>query len=177
MHEWIPTSASAKGRLVRAALEAFGREGYAAVHVSALAAAADTTTGPLYHHFGSKVGLYTFVRDDVERRVVDRMEGALAAGIHLESDDVVAALLVGFDYAERAGFARMLSEPPPEPGPDPIADVLTAVVDAPLGAMLAAAWRAALAAVADGVDPDAARAALRSLKSPRGTQVISNRVR
>ena len=174
MPEWIPSSASAKGRLVRAALEAFGREGYTAVHVGALAAAAETTTGPLYHHFGSKVGLYTFVRDDVERRVVDRMEGALAAGVHFESDDVVAALLVGFDYAERAGFARMLSEPPPEPGPDPIADVLTAVVDAPLGAMLAAAWRAALAAVADGADPDAAHAALRSLKSP---QLISNRVR
>jgi AcrR family transcriptional regulator len=171
MPEWIPTSATAKGRLVRAALEMFGREGYAAVHVGALAAAADTTTGPLYHHFGSKVGLYTFVRDDVERRVVDRMAGALAAGIHLESDDVTAALLVGFDYAERAGFARMLSEPPPEPGPDPIADVLTGAVDAPLGAMLAAAWRAALAAE----DPDAARAALRSLKS--GAQVISNRVR
>jgi AcrR family transcriptional regulator len=180
MHEWIPTSASAKGRLVRAALEAFGRQGYAAVHVSALAAAADTTTGPLYHHFGSKVGLYTFVRDDVERRVVDRMEGALAAGIHLESDDVVAALLVGFDYAERAGFARMLSEPPPVGGwgsMDPIADVLTEAVGAPLGAMLAAAWRAALAAVAEGEDPESARAALRSLKSSRGAQVISNRVR
>src|SRR5918995_7075847 len=111
MREWIPAMASPKGRLVLAALEAFGRDGYEAVHVGALAAAADTTTGPLYHHFGSKLGLYSFVRADVEQRVVDRMEGALAAGLHFESDDVIAALLVAFDYAERAGFARMLSEP------------------------------------------------------------------
>ncbi len=81
-------SSSAKGRLVLAALEAFGRSGYEAVHVGALAAAAETTTGPLYHHFGSKLGLYSFVRADVEQRVVDRMEGALAAGLHFESDDV-----------------------------------------------------------------------------------------
>ena len=40
--------------------------------------AAETTTGPLYHHFGSKLGLYDVIRSDVERRVTDRMEGALA---------------------------------------------------------------------------------------------------
>jgi AcrR family transcriptional regulator len=149
--------------------------------VGALAAAADTTTGPLYHHFGSKLGLYAFVREDVERRVVDRMEGALAAGIHLESGDVVAALLVAFDYVERAGFARMLAEAHPDGRPDPVAATLTAAVDGggtPLGAMLAAAWRAGLAAYADGADAESVRAALRSLSTPaRGIHAISNRVR
>jgi len=168
-------SSSAKGRLVLAALEAFGRSGYETVHVGALAAAADTTTGPLYHHFGSKLGLYTFVRADVEQRVVDRMEGALAAGLHFESDDVIAALLVAFDYAERAGFARMLSESHPSPGTeDPIASVLG---EGPLGLMLAAAWRAALASVADGADPESVRSAFRSLSVATGRQLISNRVR
>jgi len=174
MPEWIPSTASAKGRLVRAALDAFGREGYQAVRVGELAAAAETTTGPLYHHFGSKLGLYAFVREDVERRVVDRIEGALAAGVHLESDDVVAALLVAFDYVARAGFARMLSEAHPEARPDPVAAVLTAAVDGgatPLGTMLAAAWRAALGAAADGADPDAVRAALRALGRRQGVVV------
>jgi AcrR family transcriptional regulator len=166
MQEWVPWSTSTKGRLVRAALEAFGREGYDAVHVGALAAAAGTTTGPLYHHFGSKLGLYGFVRADVEQRVVDRLEGALAAGVHLEADDVLAALLVAFDYAERAGFARMLSEPHPSGGPDPVAEVLDDGAT-PLGAMLAAAWRAALAAVADGAEPESARAALRAFGAAR----------
>jgi AcrR family transcriptional regulator len=161
--EWIPSTASAKGRLVLAALEAFGRDGYDAVHVGRLATAAQTTTGPLYHHFGSKLGLYSFVREDVERRVVDRMEGALAAGLQLESDAVSAALRVAFDYAVRAGFARMLAEPHPERRDDPVAAVLCDAAGAPLGALLAAAWRAALGAVADGADPDAARAALARL--------------
>ena len=160
MREWIPTSSSAKGRLVLAALEAFGRDGYEAVHVGRLAEAAKTTTGPLYHHFGSKLGLYTFVREDVERRVTDRLEGALAVTIH---DDVGAALVVAFDYALRAGFARMLAEPHPEAREDPVAAV---VGEPPVGAMLTAAWRAGLGAAADGVDPDRVRDALRALTRP-----------
>ncbi|MBE2314634.1 TetR/AcrR family transcriptional regulator [Solirubrobacter sp. CPCC 204708] len=156
--DWIPTKATAKGRLVLAALEAFGEHGYEAVKVGELAAAAETTTGPLYHHFGSKAGLYAFVREDVDRRVAERMEGALAAALDFETDAVGAALLVAYDYARRAGFMRMLSEPRE---PDPIAATLNEAVGAPLGAMLAAAWRAALAA---GGDPEEARAALRALR-------------
>jgi AcrR family transcriptional regulator len=161
MREWIPTTASAKGRLVLAALDAFGRHGYAAVSVADLARAADTTTGPLYHHFESKLGLYAFVREDVERRVLDRLEGALAVGA-----EPVDALVVGFDYAARAGFVRMLSEPHPDGRADPVAALLTErLADAPepLGAMLAAAWRAALAASANGASDEAVRAAIRSL--------------
>ena len=78
-------------------------------------------------------------------------------------DDVGAALVVAFDYAQRAGFARMLSEPHPEPRPDPVAAVLG---EPPVGAMLAAAWRAGLAAAADGVDPERVRDALRALTRP-----------
>ena len=161
MREWIPTPASAKGRLVLAALEAFGREGYAAVAVADLARAAKTTTGPLYHHFDGKAGLYTFVRDDVERRVLDRLEGALAVGA-APAD----ALVVGFDFAARAGFARMLSEPHPDGRADPIAALLTeqlAAAPGPLGTMLAAAWRAALAASAAGTPDAVVRDAIRSL--------------
>ncbi len=36
------------------------------------------TTGVLYHHFGSKEGLYAVVREELERRVVDRMDGDAA---------------------------------------------------------------------------------------------------
>jgi AcrR family transcriptional regulator len=162
VREWIPTPSSAKGRLVLAALKAFGRDGYTAVSVADLARAADTTTGPLYHHFESKLGLYTFVREDVERRVLDRLEGALAVG-----GDPTDALVVAFDYVARAGFARMLSESHPDGGADPVAALLTerlAGVPEPLGAMLAAAWRAALAALAVGAPGDDVRAALRSLR-------------
>jgi AcrR family transcriptional regulator len=157
--EWIPTKDSPRGRLVLAALDAFGARGYEAVAVGELARAAETTTGPLYHHFGSKLGLYDVVRTDVERRVTDRMEGALAA-----TGAVGAALIVAFDYAARAGFLRLLGEPHPGRAGDPVAALLDRHLGAaPLGAMLAAAWRAALTACADGVDPAAARRALRAL--------------
>ena len=165
MREWIPTPASAKGRLVLAALDAFGRRGYGGVSVADLARAADTTTGPLYHHFESKLGLYTFVREDVERRVLDRLEGALAVG-----GGAADALVVAFDYVARASFAQMLSEPHPDGRPDPVAALLTARLagaPAPLGAMLAAAWRAALAASANGAEDDDVRAAIRAVTLPR----------
>jgi AcrR family transcriptional regulator len=164
--DWIPTTATAKGRLVLAALEGFGHRGYDGVAVADLARAAETTTGPLYHHFESKLGLYAFVRADVEQRVVDRMEGALAVRPHPADDPVGTALLVAFDYVTRAGFARMLSEPHPGGRSDPIAALLSDRLDAgtaPLGDMLAAAWRAALAAVAAGTPSEAARDALRAL--------------
>ena len=145
-----------------AALDAFGRDGYAAVSVADLARAAETTTGPLYHHFESKLGLYGFVRADVERRVLDRLEGALDAGA-----TPADALAAAFDYAARAGYLRMLAEPHPGGGADPVAALLTQRLEgapAPLGAMLAAAWRAALAAAADGA-PDV-RAAIVTLRPP-----------
>jgi AcrR family transcriptional regulator len=157
----LPTQGSARGRLVLAALDAFGREGFAAVSVADLAKAADTTTGPLYHHFESKLGLKAVVREDVERRVLDRLEGALAVGATAPE-----ALAAAFDYVARAGFARMLSEAHPDGRADPIAALLTehlGPAPAPLGAMLAAAWRAALAASAGGEADDVVRAALRAL--------------
>lgn len=166
MPEWLPTTASARGRLVLAALDAFGGRGYEGVAVAELARAAETTTGPLYHHFGSKLGLYDAVRADVERRVTDRMEGALAA---TEGDAAVpAALVVAFDYAQRAGFLRLLGEPHPERIADPVAALLDdhlGLDAAPLGTMLAAAWRAALVACAEGAEPAVVRRALRALRS------------
>ena len=76
---WIPISTSPKGRLALVAVREFGARPFDEVTVGELAAAADVTTGALYHHFGSKLGLYAFVRDDVERRLLDRMEGAATA--------------------------------------------------------------------------------------------------
>ena len=166
MREWIPVSTSPKGRLVLAAVKEFGSRPFEDVSVAELAAAAEVTTGALYHHFGSKLGLYVFVREDVERRLLDRMEGALAAR-GSESDAVTSALLVGLDFAVREDFLRILGEPPAGTGDDRLAEVLgqSAEPAAPvLGRVLAAAWRAALAAIADGADPETARAAIAELR-------------
>lgn len=165
MREFIPVPGTARARLLRAALQGFGAQGYEPVAVAALAAEAEVTTGSLYHHFGSKRGLYLLVREEAERRVLDRMEGAAAAradssaGVALQ-----AALLVGFDHAGGAGFARLLAEP--AWGDDPIEAFVARAVDAALARILAAAWRAALGAVADGLPPAAVRSALTAAIRP-----------
>ena len=168
MREWIPISTSPKGRLALAAVKQFGERPFDDVTVGELAAAADVTTGALYHHFGSKLGLYDFVRDDVERRLLDRMEGAIAASARLDrSAAVMAALVIGFDFAVREGFLRILGDPPAGTEHDRLADLLsarTAPASPVLGRVLAAAWRAALVAVAEGSDPQQARAALLALE-------------
>jgi AcrR family transcriptional regulator len=168
MGEWIPISTSPKGRLALAAVKQFGERPFDDVTVGELAAAANVTTGALYHHFGSKLGLYDFVRDDVERRLLDRMEGAIAASAHLDrSAAVMASLVIGFDFAVREGFLRILGDPPAGTEHDRLADLLrasTAPASPVLGRVLAAAWRAALVAVAEGSDPQQARAALLALE-------------
>ena len=168
MREWIPISTSPKGRLALAAVKQFGERPFDDVTVGELAAAADVTTGALYHHFGSKLGLYDFVRDDVERRLLDRMEGAIAASASLDrSAAVMAALVIGFDFAVREGFLRILGDPPAGTEHDRLADLVsasTAPASPVLGRVLAAAWRAALVAVAEGSDPQQARAALLALE-------------
>lgn len=165
MREWIPISTSPKGRLALAAVTEFGARPFDDVTVGELASAAEVTTGALYHHFGSKLGLYDFVRVDVEQRLLDRMEGAMAASVPASdrSAAVTAALLVGFDFAVREGFLRILGDPPAGTGRDRLAELLsasTAPASPVLGRVLAAAWRAAIVAVADGSDPEQARAAL-----------------
>jgi AcrR family transcriptional regulator len=168
VREWIPVSSSAKGRLALRALEDFGRRSFEQVSVAELAAAAGVTTGSLYHHFGSKIGLYGFVRAEAEQRLLDRMEGAAAArGDDGPTGTVQSALLVGFDFAVSQGFPRLLGESHPAGDADPVADLLAQISDGgrtPIGRMLAAAWRAALLAVAEGAPPERARAGLAALE-------------
>lgn len=165
MREWIPVSTSPKGRLALAAVREFGARPFEEVTVGELAAAAKVTTGALYHHFGSKLGLYAFVREDVERRLLDRVEGALEATAP-GATGLAGALLVGFDFAVREGLPHLLGEPPAAAHEDRFARLLiecTAPAPPVLGRVIAAAWRAALTAVVEGAPPEEAREAVRAL--------------
>ncbi len=150
------------------ALAQFGARGYDAVGVGELAAEAGVTTGSLYHHFGSKLGLYEVVRTEAERRLLDRMEGAAAARTgDGPAAAAHAALLVGYDYAAGEGFARLLGEAHPQRADDPVEQFLIRICGrarAPIARLLSAAWRAALMAVADGLPRLRVRAALASLR-------------
>lgn len=174
MREWIPISTSPKGRLALTAAREFGSRSFDDVTVGELAAAAEVTTGAIYHHFGSKLGLYSFVRQDVERRLMDRMEGAAAAAQGQDPADAVGtALVVGFDFALQQGFLRLLGRPPVGTDEnDPLVELLARLGrprPAPIGQVLAAAWRAALLAVADGIPAGDARDALVAVRLRPGT--------
>ena len=169
MPSWIPVPGTTSGRLVSAALDLFGAEGYAPVGVGAIAARAEVTTGSLYHHFGSKAGLYRLVRADVEQRVLDRLEGAASSRGVAAVADLAPVLLVGFDYLVRSGSARLLGEGSPDiegdAQPDPIETMLNRLIGndgAAIGALVAAAWRAALLRASEG--PEAAADARSSLE-------------
>ena len=71
-------SAETKDRILRMARERFAELGYAATTNKDIAAAANITTGAIYHYFGSKRDLYLAVFEEVERTVFERFEEATA---------------------------------------------------------------------------------------------------
>ncbi|GAA4902314.1 TetR family transcriptional regulator [Stackebrandtia albiflava] len=79
----VRTKAEQRAATVRALLahatELFGRHGYAAVGLADIAAAAGVTKGAVYHHFGSKTGLFTAVVESVQQQVGDRVAAAADA--------------------------------------------------------------------------------------------------
>lgn len=170
----IPVPGSTRGRLVEASLYLFERDGYEATSVSDIAAKASVTTGALYHHFGSKHGLYAYVRTDLEKRLTERMAGAAESNGGSGPAAVRAALLVAFDAAVRFGVPRIVGEPYPSGGNDEPADAIETAL-APVvpfdlrsaARLLTAAWRAALLSVADGTPVGRVRAALESI-APTG---------
>ena len=157
----VPIPGSVKGRLIEAGIAQFERHGYEHTSVLDLARDAGVTTGALYHHFGSKLGLYEVIREEMERRMTDRMEGA-AAALGGGRAGVRAALLVTFDAAVRFGATRILAEPRPDAAPDPVAATVERLIESnPVAARcVVAAWRGALMAVADGIDPGVARSGI-----------------
>jgi AcrR family transcriptional regulator len=66
-------------RLIAAAQQLFGAEGYAATSIDAIAAAAGMTKGAAYHHFRGKAALFTAVFVREQEQVAARLEQAAAA--------------------------------------------------------------------------------------------------
>jgi AcrR family transcriptional regulator len=70
-------SVAGRDRLLEAALELFPRSGFATTTVEDLVTAAGVTQPVLYHHFGTKAGLYVAAAEHVYRVVLDRHEAVL----------------------------------------------------------------------------------------------------
>jgi AcrR family transcriptional regulator len=159
----IPIPGSARARLLASGIARFQELGFERASVVDIARDAGVTTGSLYHHFKNKIGLYMVIRDEMETRMTERMEGASSAVGGAGRPAIQAGLEVAFDAAVRLGVTRILAEPCPDERPDAIASALSELLPLPArpaGAMLAAAWRAALLAVAEGASPAAAKAGM-----------------
>ncbi|MFF2275418.1 TetR/AcrR family transcriptional regulator [Agromyces sp. NPDC058126] len=76
--------------IVRLATARFAEHGYAGVALEELMAEAGLTRGALYHHFGSKQGLFQAVVEQAQRGVAQAVE--LASAGH---DDVLDDFLAG----------------------------------------------------------------------------------
>lgn len=75
------TSAGA-GEILDAARELFAERGFGAVSISAIAERAGSSKANIFHHFGSKDGLYA----EVMRRAVDRMTGHFQSVVATQGD-------------------------------------------------------------------------------------------
>jgi AcrR family transcriptional regulator len=80
-----------RGRLLVAARELFAENGFDEVTVAAIAQRAGVAHGLLFHHFGSKQGLYRAVLDEV----VAEMDAAFLAGAGDTPEDVIRGGLRG----------------------------------------------------------------------------------
>ena len=148
MKNWIPIPGSKKETIIRLALQQFNERGYEGVNIKELAKTAEMTTGVIYHHFGSKANLYTVIRNDVEQRIIDRMEGA-ADAVNNPDKKVEIAILSGFDATVKLKMCRLLSEENPH-GADKIEEFIQSLVKPSitgLDLILLPSWRSILEAV------------------------------
>ncbi|MEV0091321.1 helix-turn-helix domain-containing protein [Streptomyces sp. NPDC050738] len=83
-------SGATTAQLLDAARELFGRDGYAATSIDAVAAAAGMTKGAAYHHFPGKAGLFRAVFVLQQERMAAALEEAAA-----QAPDPGAALRAG----------------------------------------------------------------------------------
>ncbi|XOV82538.1 MAG: CerR family C-terminal domain-containing protein [bacterium] len=72
-------SSSSELPLIQAAIELFGRDGYASVSTRALCEHANTNVSSIKYHFGSKDALYKAAVEHVINQLRPQIEGALTA--------------------------------------------------------------------------------------------------
>lgn len=61
-------------RVLQTARRLFAARGYASVGLEEVASQSDVTRGAVYHHFGSKLGLFEAVLAEVQRSVADAVD-------------------------------------------------------------------------------------------------------
>ena len=159
--------------LLDAGLATFQEHGYAAIGVDELCSQAGVTSGALYHHFGSKAGLFRAVYDDLVAGTSARIAASRDAN---PTPSLAADCEVYLDACSDPAFFRITADAPGVIGWDAILDDTQALIaasltaaqaggevdrDVPIAAtarMLAAALKEAGVMIATAADPVTARA-------------------
>lgn len=99
---------SGRERLLQAALRLFPRSGFVATTVEEMVNDANVTPPVLYHHFGTKAGLYVAAAEKTYQTVLDRHE-AILAGAPTFAEALERLMQQAVDLrAEQPGLAPMM---------------------------------------------------------------------
>jgi AcrR family transcriptional regulator len=172
----VPTQAERTDTTRRALLDAglalFCERGYAEVGVDEIAERAGLTSGALYHHFGSKAGLFRAVYEELMTNTSARIAQARAAS---SAPSLIDDCELYLDACSDPAFFRITTDAPSAIGWDAILDDTQRLIaeslkaaqadgevaaDLPVAAtarMLAAALKEAGVMIATAPDPEAAR--------------------
>jgi len=94
-------------RILDAALSVFSRRGYREASVDEIAEAAETSKGGLYFHFPGKQVLFRALLDFSARRLMDRVEAAIAGETTPVARADAALLTVLRTFADHRSMARL----------------------------------------------------------------------
>jgi AcrR family transcriptional regulator len=172
----VPTQAERAETMRRGLLNAgralFARRGYADVGVGEISSHAGATSGAVYHHFGSKAGLFRAVYDDLVASTSERIAAARRGN---PSPSLTADCELYLDACADPAFFRITADAPAVIGWDAILDdtqeliavslaaaqadgeISLALPIAALARMLAAALKEAGVMIATAPDPARAR--------------------
>lgn len=151
MKEWIPIPGSSKDKILKVALEEFGTKGYKGVNITELATKANMTTGAIYHHFGSKANLYEVIKNEMEQRIVDRMEGVISV-FEKPDQGLEAALITSLKFAVEINICKLLSDEATTLRPDKITKYLSGFDTnhhMPISIVIISSWRSILDSISE----------------------------
>lgn len=102
-------AAETRQKLLDAALKVFSQYGYAGAGLEAIAEAAGVTKGSIFHHFGSKAGLYSTLVAESSQRVLDILQRAKEEA-RRPMDILRSMLILPLRHAERDRDFRAVQE-------------------------------------------------------------------
>ena len=146
MKNWIPIPGTKKEALLKVAIDEFKNNAFTDVNINELAKKAEMTTGAVYHHFSSKTNLYTIIREEMEQRLIDRMEGA-ATLFQTSNEKSSAAMTTTLSFVYEQNLCLLLGSPHPEGMIGKVDQYIASIQDnedLPLEVILLPAWRSVL---------------------------------